>query len=299
MLNRLRTFIEVYRQRSISGAARALSLTQPAVSQHIASLENAIGHQLFERRAHGVEPTAAADELARDIGDRLDLAEAALSTARARSAEMAGTVRIAGHADFLSEVVAPLLVPLLETGIRVRLHTADREGVITALVDGHCDLGLSAFPVSDRRLRSELLHREPMMAVAAPVVAARIAAKVAAGRDLADALSDEPVLAFHIELPLIDEWLQTNHLLHDPVSPALIGPDLRGQRALLLVGFGWTVLPRYLCTGELARGELIEIPAPVAPTTNAYYLVWTPAALRQPRIAHAHQTLMQRLQQEI
>ena len=79
MLGRLRTFVEVYRQRSISGAARALDLTQPAVSQHIASLEGAIGRQLFERHAQGVTPTAAADELAADIGDRLDLAEAALA----------------------------------------------------------------------------------------------------------------------------------------------------------------------------------------------------------------------------
>ena len=295
MLNRLRTFVEVYRQRSISGAARALSLTQPAVSQHIASLEAAIGHQLFERRAHGVEPTAAADELAIDIGDRLDLAEAALSSARARSAEMAGTVRIAGHADFLSEVVAPLLVPLLETGMRVRLHTADREGVISALVDGHCDLGLSGFAVSDRRLRSELVRHETMIAVAAPAVAARIAA----GGDLATALSAEAVLAYHVEMPLIDEWLETNRLLHQPVSPALIGPDLRGLRALLNAGFGWTVLPRYLCTNDVARGDLVEIPAPVAPTINPYFLVWSPAALRQPRIAHAHQTLMHLLQQEI
>ncbi|MFM9625973.1 LysR family transcriptional regulator [Streptomyces turgidiscabies] len=38
-LSRLRTFVEVYRQRSISGAARALNLTQPAVSQHIAVLK--------------------------------------------------------------------------------------------------------------------------------------------------------------------------------------------------------------------------------------------------------------------
>ncbi len=41
-LARLRTFIEVYRQRSISGAARTLNLTQPAVSQHIAGLEMSI-----------------------------------------------------------------------------------------------------------------------------------------------------------------------------------------------------------------------------------------------------------------
>jgi DNA-binding transcriptional LysR family regulator len=295
MLNRLRTFIEVYRQRSISSAARALSLTQPAVSQHIASLEAAIGRQLFERSAHGVDPTAAADELALDIGDRLDLAEAALSTARARSAEMAGTVRVIGHADFLSEVVAPLLVPLLETGMRVRMQAGDRETVVSALVAGHCDLGLSGFAVTDRRLRSELVHHETLVAVAAPAVAARIAA----AKDLVDALLAEPVLGYHIDWPLTDQWLETNGLFREPVSPALIAPDLRGLRALLGVGFGWSVLPRYLCHRELARGDLVEIPAPVEPTVNSYFLVWAPSSLRQPRIAHAHQTLIARLQQEI
>ena len=48
-LPRMRTFMEVFRQRSISGAARSLNLTQPAVSQHIAGLEVAIGRPLFER----------------------------------------------------------------------------------------------------------------------------------------------------------------------------------------------------------------------------------------------------------
>ena len=80
MLSRLRTFVEVYRQRSISGAARSLELTQPAVSQHIASLESAIGRTLFERHPHGVNPTAAADELAAEIGDRhLDGLDAAFA----------------------------------------------------------------------------------------------------------------------------------------------------------------------------------------------------------------------------
>lgn len=294
MLIRLRTFVEVYRQRSISGAARALDLTQPAVSQHVASLEGAIGRQLFERHAQGVTPTAAADELAKDIGDRLDLAEAALATARARSAAMAGAVRIIGHADFLSEMIAPLLVPLLETGMRVRLETANHDGVMHSLVEGHCDLGLSASPINDRRLRSELVHCERVIAVAAPAVAARIAA---AG-DLVAALASEPVLAYNIEQSLIDEWLETNRLHREPVSPALVAPDLRGLRALLGVGFGWTVLPIYLCAAELARGDLVEIPAPVGPGTNSYFLVWLPAALRQPRIAHARQTLIRQLRHD-
>jgi len=54
-------------------------LTQPAVSQHIAGLEVAIGRPLFERSSSGVEPTSTADELAMDIGDKLEVAEAALA----------------------------------------------------------------------------------------------------------------------------------------------------------------------------------------------------------------------------
>jgi DNA-binding transcriptional LysR family regulator len=167
-LQHLRTFVEVYRQRSISGAARSLDLTQPAVSQQIAGLENTIGRQLFERLAKGVSPTPAADDLAADLGDRLDMAEAALSAARARSSDMVGAIQIVGHADFLAEVVAPLLVPLLEAGIRVRLQTGDHNLVMRQLIEGHCDLGISAFPLEDRRLRSEAIRDEPVLAVAAP-----------------------------------------------------------------------------------------------------------------------------------
>ena len=293
MLTRLRTFVEVYRQRSISGAARALNLTQPAVSQHIASLESAIGRPLFERHVHGVAPTAAADELASDIGDRLDIAEAALASARTRSVDLVGAVRIVGHADFLSEVVAPLMVPLLDAGMRIRLQAASSEGLLQSLIDGQCDLGLSAFAVSDRRVRSERVHTEPMLAVAAPAVAARLAAAA----DLGDALATEPAVAYNLERALIGEWLRVNGLDRAPVSPALIAPDLRGQRALLTVGFGWAVLPLYLVGRELARGELVEIPAPVHRSVNSYYLVWTPGALRQRRVAHARQTLMERLRQ--
>jgi DNA-binding transcriptional LysR family regulator len=287
-LPRLRTFVEVYRQRSISAAARNLDLTQPAVSQHIAGLEAAIGHPLFVRSVHGVVPTAAADDLAAELGDKLDAAENALSSARARSADMAGAVRIVGHSDFVAEVVAPLLVPLLQAGIRVHLESGDREAVATALVNGHCDLGLSGYALDDRRLRSELIREEPLVAVAAPAVAARLLA----APDLAAALGSEPVLAYNLERPLVDDWLARNGLFRAPVSPAAIGQDLRALRRLVCQGFGWTVLPAYMCQAALGRSELAEIAPPVAATSNAYYLAWSPSALRQPRIAHARQTLI-------
>ncbi|WP_343614022.1 LysR family transcriptional regulator [Novosphingobium sp.] len=287
-LQRLRTFIEVYRQRSISAAARSLDLTQPAVSQHIAGLESSIGRQLFERQVKGVTPTAAADELAADIGDRLDVAEAALSAARARSNDMVGAIQIVGNADFMAEVVTPQLIPLLRSGIRVRLQTGALDLVIHNLVEGHADLGISAFPVNDRRLRTDAFRDEPVMAVAAPEVAARLNA----APDLAAALAEEPVLAYNLEQPLVDGWLRHNGLSTTPVSPALSGQDMRALRRLLTEGFGWAVLPNYLCQPRIARGELAEIKAPVGPVHYTYHLIWAPTALRHPRVAHARQTLL-------
>ena len=290
-LIRLRTFVEVYRQRSITGAARALNLTQPAVSQHIAGLESAVGKALFERQTHGVLPTSAADELAADIGNKLDAAEAALATARARSSGVAGTLQIIGHADFMAEKLPEGLVPLLEADVRVRMHSGDGPMVIDMLLEGHCELGISAHPVTDSRLKSEVIYTDSVLAVASPAVVHR----VQQAASLADALHREPLLAYNLELSLIDGWMQKNGITAPDTLPAAVGQDLRALRSLLTKGFGWTVMPRYLCADQLNRNELIEFPAPVGNTTISYSLIWLPASMRQPRVAYAKQTLIERI----
>lgn len=293
-LIRLRSFVEVYRQRSISSAARSLNLTQPAVSQHIAGLEMAIGRPLFERQLRGVIPTRAADELAADIGDKLDSAEAALSSARARSMEMTGALQIIGHGDFLAEVVCAHVVPLLEAGIRVRFQTGGADLINQMVIEGHCDLGISAFPTSDKRLHCERIRSERLLAVAAPTIIGHITASVS----LADALSREPLLAYNHEIPLIDSWAAKNKLDLGQITPAFIGQDLRTLRSLLCRGFGWSVLPEYLCQEQIERGELQELPGATVSDSLSYYLLWTPSALRQARVAHARQTLLWQLKAE-
>jgi DNA-binding transcriptional LysR family regulator len=52
----LRTFVEVARDGSLSGAARRLGLTQPTVGRHIDALEVALGLTLFTRSPRGLTP---------------------------------------------------------------------------------------------------------------------------------------------------------------------------------------------------------------------------------------------------
>ncbi len=114
----LKTFIEVYRQGAFTRAAETLGLTQPAVTQHIAALETVLERQLFQRAPRGATPTSIARDLARRIGDHLDLAEEALAELRARSSRLAGTVHLCGPSDILSDLVAPHLHALCAERIR-------------------------------------------------------------------------------------------------------------------------------------------------------------------------------------
>ncbi|MCR4905027.1 MAG: LysR family transcriptional regulator [Clostridiales bacterium] len=55
---RLETFLTVAEKQNFTKAAEALSLTQPAVSHHIASLEEDLGAKLFVRGKKSLRPTA-------------------------------------------------------------------------------------------------------------------------------------------------------------------------------------------------------------------------------------------------
>lgn len=68
----LRTFRTVYKKGSLTKAAKELSITQPAVSQHIAALEVYTGNKLFIRKSKGVEPSDYARTLNNMIVNSLD-----------------------------------------------------------------------------------------------------------------------------------------------------------------------------------------------------------------------------------
>jgi LysR family transcriptional regulator of gallate degradation len=83
----LRAFDAVGRLESVSGAARAIHLSQPAVTQAIAKLESIVGESLFERRATGTYLAADGIALHRDTARLLAALESALlELLRGRSA---------------------------------------------------------------------------------------------------------------------------------------------------------------------------------------------------------------------
>ncbi|KQM21540.1 LysR family transcriptional regulator [Novosphingobium sp. Leaf2] len=87
----LRAMVEIVGSRRISSAARAVNLTQPAVTQGIAKLEAQIGLPLFDRRPDGMLPT----EAARVLAPRVQAALRLIGNRRATGAQMRAYLALA------------------------------------------------------------------------------------------------------------------------------------------------------------------------------------------------------------
>lgn len=86
-LGHLLAFCEVVRRGSVTAAARAVHVTQPAVTQAVSSVERALGARLFQRTPTGLRPTqgclVAVDRVKRAISLLRDSIQGAQSRARA------------------------------------------------------------------------------------------------------------------------------------------------------------------------------------------------------------------------
>ena len=110
-----RTFLAVVREGSLSGAARALGLTQPTAGRHVDALEQALGLSLFVRTQQGLSPTEAALSL-RPFAESLEATSAALLRAASSQGEgVRGTVRITASEVVAVEVLPPILADLHAT----------------------------------------------------------------------------------------------------------------------------------------------------------------------------------------
>jgi DNA-binding transcriptional LysR family regulator len=141
-LHRLRHIVTVAETRSFSRAAELLSITQPALSRSIATLEEDLGLRIFDRGRGGVFITQAGRELV-EGAERL-LAQARLLEQNVLQSRTAGTGIIRfGMAPMLAGIFLPRLLGQIakaypDLSLRPIVRKADE--LITALTAGQVEL---------------------------------------------------------------------------------------------------------------------------------------------------------------
>lgn len=123
-----RTFLSVLREGSLSGAARALGITQPTVGRHVAALEEALGTVLFTRSQTGLLPTEVALAL-RTHAEAMESTAASLERAASSQGEgVRGVVRVSASEVVCAEVLPAIVAGLREThpALKVELVSTNR-----------------------------------------------------------------------------------------------------------------------------------------------------------------------------
>jgi molybdate transport repressor ModE-like protein len=183
----LRLFTAVARQGSVTAAARALGLSQPAVSKGVRTLERQVGTPLLVRTPRGLRPTEAGAALLDHGRVIFAAARAAEDDVRALTGLERGTLRVGG-----SPTVATYILPRIlrafharHPAVALKLVCAPSRVVAAQLAERDLDVALTEALVEDPRLTVERWIEDELVPVAAPThPLAAHASLAAAGREL-------------------------------------------------------------------------------------------------------------------
>jgi DNA-binding transcriptional LysR family regulator len=175
-LNLLRVFDSVMSEGSLTRAAEALAITQPAASHALKRLHGWVGEPLFQRTATGMKPTPRAQALWPPVRAALQELQQALSPSAFDPATDRAEFRIT-MADAAATTLAPTIVQSLESETRqvdLRILPLTTRDPRPLLHDEQAELAVGHFPAlagalsteGERAvLRHQRLHRTPYVCV--------------------------------------------------------------------------------------------------------------------------------------
>lgn len=160
-----RSFAAVAEHGSLSGAARALGLSQPTLGRHIELLEAGLGVKLFERSVSGLKATELglrAYEPVRMAAEAL--AEAELYAAGA-SAKLEGSVRITASVVTSHYTLPPMLAQLRREFPTIALELVPSDSPENLLMR-EADIAVRMFRPTQLDLISKKIGESPMVVCA-------------------------------------------------------------------------------------------------------------------------------------
>lgn len=164
-------FVEVARQGSLSGAARALGLTPSAVSRIVGRIEGRLGVRLLVRTTRSLRLTAEGENYVRAARRILaDIAEA--ERAIADQAAPRGRVRLSMASAHGRMSVLPLLGEFTARypGITLDIDLSDE---VADIPGGRADVAIRFGPLADSPLTARRLGETGRTVIASPVYLAR------------------------------------------------------------------------------------------------------------------------------
>lgn len=166
-ISQLRTFVTVVERGSFSEAARAMGISQPAVTMQIQSLEADTGAILLDRRYRRVDLTEAGRTLLPYAQRVLVEVENAREGLAVLSGSVTGHLRIAASTTPGVYVIPRLLGTFLaanpQVGVTITVH--DTAEVVEAVEEGRAQIGVTGGAVKGARAHFEEVGHDELVVI--------------------------------------------------------------------------------------------------------------------------------------
>ena len=255
-IKQLRYFKRVAEMGSVSKAAAALSVAQPAISRQIAHLEAELGTPLFYRNGRGVSMTEAGQALFARVSTVLEELRRAEQEVRDMIGVATGSVTLGTPPTVAQVFVVPLIKRLRARHPHLSLEVAEAfSGYVNEwLTNGALDVAVLYDAPRTRHLATEELLSEKLFYIASPewADAGGGAGDTVRLADLTDVPMILPRRPHGLRL-LIDRMAGTVGVDLDVVSEI---DALSVIRELVTSGVGATILPYVSVHREVEAGTI-------------------------------------------
>jgi DNA-binding transcriptional LysR family regulator len=269
-LRGLRIFVALAETGSVAAAATRIGASSPGVSQHITTLEAAVGARLFDRRAKPVTLTPAG-QLLRAHAQRI---LSVVSEAQAELAELSlaslPSLNLA-IIDDLDASLTPVLVSALQARFSkcfVHAFSGRSDHIITRLEGRAADIAVTTLlPADGQRFIALPILREPFV-----LVTARGA--IAPGADPRAALQHLPFVQYSDQIPIGRRIAAHLDRVRLAVPRRFAFEATRSVLAMVVQTGGWAITtPLNILDAEFFVPDLDILPLPFAGDARLVHLV--------------------------
>lgn len=258
--DQLLAFVTVVDREGFTNAAKALNLTQPAISLQIRELEARVGLPLLVREGRRPRLTAAGEALVDRARRILDAHDSAMAVMRRLKTNATGEVRLGITPGTLTYVVAPTIRALKTNHptLQLSVTVAGSPDLAQLVRDGTLDLAVLALPVDLGELVAERLIVDPLVAILPDT-----------GSDLPDVatpqfMAEQPMVTeprFANLRPMIAGWFAADRLEPQRIMQV---DTLETIRSAVAAGLGAAIVPQMVVADHPVHIKVLPIEPPMA-----------------------------------
>ncbi|MED1783249.1 LysR family transcriptional regulator [Brevibacillus fortis] len=262
-----RSFISIYKHNSVSEAARTRMMTQPAMSQHLASLEAEVGEPLFTRAPRKMIPTERGKALYTQVVPLIEALEETTQNLKTSAATSLPVIRIGSAHEFFREKLAPH-IGSYQMCVIAKLGIASQ--VLDWLVEEKVDIIVMSQKLSAPGVEYIPYMQEEFVLVAPP----NYNEPTFEDRESFQAwLCSQPWISYDLDLPIIRRFWREHFQKRPQTHPTHVVPDLHSVLMAIEHGAGISLLPTFMLDDPLSRNK-VKTMYPSYTVFNDLYLAY-------------------------